>query len=136
MTYDELMLHYARTRGLRRRMLLLPGLPVWLMALGFRLLTPVPQATATALVGELALDSVVKRQEAAQCFPDVRLNDFASVVRATSAHAKPALVDRAVGEMRRVLREFSDSSGVALGALRTARWAAALLPLLAWLPRP
>lgn len=88
MTFDELMLTCARARGLKRRMVLVPGLPVWLLALGFRLLTPVPQATAAALVGELRTDSVVGRFDARQLFPEVKLTDFASVARAAPARRK------------------------------------------------
>lgn len=98
MTYDELMLRYARVRGLKRRVVLIPGLPVWLMALGFRLLTPFPQAMAAALVGELCIDSVVVQSDALRVFPDVKLIDFASAARmslnqlqtAPVAHAREA----------------------------------------------
>lgn len=95
MTYDELMLHYARVRGLKRRVILIPGLPVWLLALGFRLLTPVPQATAAALVGELRIDSVVSRADALQAFPEVRLTDFDSAARASLSQAEPSLPQQA-----------------------------------------
>lgn len=139
MTYDELMLHYARVRGLRRRMLLVPGLPVWLMALGFRMLTPVPQATAAALVGELAMDSVVTRHEAMHCFPQVQLSTFASVVRAASARVKRPLIERVLSAGHRLLSEVDYAASALLGVLRSARWAAAplsVLPLLPWLPWP
>ena len=95
MTYDELMLHYARVRGLKRRVVLIPGLPVWLLALGFRLLTPVPQATAAALVGELRIDSIVSRTDALQAFPEVRLTDFDSAARASLSQAEPSLPQQA-----------------------------------------
>lgn len=50
-TYRELMLSYARARGLNRRFLLLPYIPVWFMAFGIGLTTPVPSPIAHALVG-------------------------------------------------------------------------------------
>ena len=95
LTYDELMLRYAGVRGLKRRTVLIPGLPVWLMALGFRLLTPVPQATAAALVSELRIDSVVMHSEALHVFPDVKLIDFAAAARASLDHLQPTRVARA-----------------------------------------
>lgn len=101
--YDELMLRYARVRGLKRRMVLIPGLPVWLLALGFRLLTPVPQATAAALIGELRSDSVVVRTEALRVFPDVTLIDYASAVRASVGRRQKIRTERAREVARRVL---------------------------------
>lgn len=94
LTYDELMMRYARVRGLKRRMLLIPGLPVWLMALGLTLLTPLPQAMAAALVGELCIDSVVTRGDARRVFPEVKLTDFASAARAASDQLQPRALDR------------------------------------------
>ncbi len=40
--YKDLMLSYARARGLKRTMILFPGIPVWFMAVGVGLMTPVP----------------------------------------------------------------------------------------------
>jgi uncharacterized protein YbjT (DUF2867 family) len=115
MRYDELMLHYARLRGLRRRIVLVPGLPVWLMALGFRLLTPVPQSTAAALVGELRMDSIVTNNEALHYFPEVKLNSFASVVRATSGPLKPPFINRVRDLAQRALRDLEAVAGAVLG---------------------
>lgn len=103
LTYDELMLRYARVRGLKRRTVLIPGLPVWLMALGFRLLTPVPQATAAALVGELRIDSVVVHGAALRAFPEVKLIDFASAARASLDRLQPTRVARAQEVRTRLL---------------------------------
>lgn len=94
MGYDELMLRYARVRGLKRRMVFIPGLPVSLLALGFRLLASVPQATAAALVGELHSDSVVVRSDALRVFPDIKLIDYASAARASLDRLQPTSVER------------------------------------------
>jgi uncharacterized protein YbjT (DUF2867 family) len=82
-TYAELMATYARVRGLKRRVVTLPGLPVWLLALGIGLLTPVQPSVARAVAGGLASDSVVTCDDARRAFPEVRLVDFESVARAT-----------------------------------------------------
>src|SRR5687767_7857590 len=58
-TYGDLMMRYARVRGLERKMILLPGIPIWFMAFGVGLMTPVPRPIAHALIGGLANDSVV-----------------------------------------------------------------------------
>ena len=108
-TYADLMLRYARVRGLRRGMVLIPGLPVWLMALGIGLLTPVPHATAAALVRGLSSDSVVIRSDASRVFPEIQLTDFASAtrdalvqLRAHSARTENAATGRWKSAMQRV----------------------------------
>jgi uncharacterized protein YbjT (DUF2867 family) len=77
-TYADLMMRYARVRGLKRSVVLIPGLPVWLMALGIALLTPVAHCVARAVVGGLSTDSVVVHGDALRTFPQVKLVDFAS----------------------------------------------------------
>src|SRR5215207_271779 len=92
--YGDLMLRYARIRGLRRRMLLIPGIPVWFMAFGVGLLTPVPYPIAYALIGGLSADSVVKHPEALQVFPEVRLIDFDTATRDALEKTHPAHIER------------------------------------------
>jgi uncharacterized protein YbjT (DUF2867 family) len=81
-TYAELLLRYARVRGLARGVVVLPRLPVWLMALGIALLTPVQPSIARAIVGGLSNDSQVLHQDALQAFPEVQLVDFSTAARA------------------------------------------------------
>src|SRR6266498_2071472 len=76
MAYGDLMLRYARARGLKRRMILLPGIPVVFMAFGVGLMTPVPRPIAHALIAGLANDSVVEHPEALKLFPEVKLIGF------------------------------------------------------------
>lgn len=93
-TYADLMLRYARVRRLKRRMLLLPALPVWFMALGVSLMTPVPYPIAHALIGGLSADSVVKHPEALQVFPEVRLIDFDAAARDALQRTHPDHIER------------------------------------------
>jgi uncharacterized protein YbjT (DUF2867 family) len=93
-TYADLMLRYARARGLKRRMFLLPGIPVWFMALGVALMTPVPYPIAYALIGGLSADSVVKHPEALQAFPEVKLIDFDAAVRDALQRTHPDHIER------------------------------------------
>lgn len=92
-TYGDLMLRYARLRGLKRRMLLLPGLPLWLMAFGVGLMTPVPYPIAYALIAGLSADSVVKHPEALNVFPEVRLIDFDSAAQEALYKTHPTHIE-------------------------------------------
>ncbi|HEX5836405.1 MAG TPA: DUF2867 domain-containing protein [Anaerolineales bacterium] len=93
-TYGELMLRYARLRGLKRSMFLVPGIPIWLMAFGVGLMTPVPYPIAYALIGGLSADSVVKHPDALQRFPEVKLVDFDSATKDALEKTHPASIER------------------------------------------
>jgi uncharacterized protein YbjT (DUF2867 family) len=93
-TYGDLMLRYARIRGLRRSMLLIPGIPVWFMAFGVGLMTPVPYPIAYALIGGLSSDSVVKHPEALRVFPEVKLIDSDSATRDALEKTHPDYIER------------------------------------------
>lgn len=92
--YRDLMLTYARVRGLKRRLIILPYIPLWFMGLGVSLATPVPFLIAYALIGGLSRDSVVKHPEARTVFPEVKLIDFDSATRDVLAQLHPAHVER------------------------------------------
>lgn len=100
-TYGDLMLRYARIRGLRRGMSLIPGIPVWFMAFGVGLLTPVPYPIAYALIGGLSADSVVKHPEALTVFPEVQLFDFDTATKDALAKTHPLHIERVWEDGRR-----------------------------------
>jgi uncharacterized protein YbjT (DUF2867 family) len=93
-TYADLMIRYGRMRGLNRRMLLLPGLPVWFMALGVGWMTPVPRPIASALIAGLATDSIVLHDEALQVFRNIRLINLDEALRAALLQMHPDRVER------------------------------------------
>jgi uncharacterized protein YbjT (DUF2867 family) len=93
-TYGELMVRYARIRGLKRRIFLIPGLPVVFMAFGVGLMTPVPYPIAYALIGGLSADSVVKHPEALKVFPEVKLVDFDSATQKALWFTHPDHIER------------------------------------------
>jgi uncharacterized protein YbjT (DUF2867 family) len=93
-TYQQLMLSYARVRGHQRSFLLLPYVPVWFMAFGIGLTTPVPSPIAWALVGGLSSDSVVMRNDARETYPEVNLIDFESATREALTHLHPLKIER------------------------------------------
>jgi uncharacterized protein YbjT (DUF2867 family) len=92
--YKELMLKYAQARGLRRSMILLPGIPLWLMALGVGLMTPVPRPIAYALIGGLSADSVVKYPEVLKGFPEVELVSFDEATHRALNEFSPLHIER------------------------------------------
>ena len=102
-TYGELMLRYARLRGLKRRMFLLPGMPVWFMAFGVGLMTPVPYPIAYALIGGLSADSVVQHSDALKVFPEVQLIDFDFAAKDALERTHPSHIER-VWEAGRAFR--------------------------------
>jgi uncharacterized protein YbjT (DUF2867 family) len=93
-TYGDLMVHYARARGLKRGMVLLPGIPIWLMAFGVGLMTPVPYPIAYALIGGLSADSVVKYPEALKVFPGVKLLDLDAATKDALEKTHPDHIER------------------------------------------
>jgi uncharacterized protein YbjT (DUF2867 family) len=92
--YGDLMLRYARLRGLRRRMMLLPGIPLWFMAFGVSSMTPVPYPIAYALIGGLSADSVVKHPQALDVFPEVKLIDFDAATKDSLEKTHPSQIER------------------------------------------
>ena len=93
-TYGDLMLQYARARGLKRKLLMLPGIPLWLMAAGVGMLTPVPRRIAYALIGGLAGDSIVQHDEARRIFPNIKLINFEEAAANALSHLSPSAMER------------------------------------------
>ena len=103
MTYAESMSRFAEVRGLKRAMLLLPVVPLWLMALFIEQLTPVHRSYATPLIQGLRNDSIVTARPAAglslhsaaaQVFPDIRLQGYTESVQSALADLNPDTVER------------------------------------------
>jgi len=92
--YKDLMLRYARARGLKRRIFLFPGIPLWFMAFGVGLMTPVPYPIAYALIGGLSAASIVKHPDALRVFPEVNLIDFDSAARNALEKTHPIHIER------------------------------------------
>jgi len=92
--YTHLMEHYARARGYKRRFILLPYVPVWFMAFGIDLMTPVPYPIAYALVGGLSSDSTIHHTGAEETFPEVKLMDYESAVAGAMKRLHPLKIER------------------------------------------
>ncbi len=93
-TYGDLMLEYARLRGLRRKLITLPGIPLWFMAMGVGMITPVPRRIAYALIGGLASNSVVQHDEARQVFPNIKLISFEEATKNALGRLSPDFIER------------------------------------------
>ncbi len=68
LTYREMMLEYARMRGLKRRLVYIPWLNLHQAAFLMKLLTPIPYAYARPLMGGLRSEVVVHDPSAGQDF--------------------------------------------------------------------
>jgi hypothetical protein len=75
-------------------MFLVPGIPIWFMAFGVGLLTPVPYPIAYALIGGLSADSVVKHPAALDAFPEVKLIDFDTAAKDALEKTHPSHIER------------------------------------------
>jgi uncharacterized protein YbjT (DUF2867 family) len=80
LSYVEVMAVYARIRGLKRRIIALPGISVNLMGQLAGKLTPVPAEIAVPLLGGMRTDSVVRDPFAQQDFPHIHPLNYASSV--------------------------------------------------------
>ena len=94
MSYADVMLRYARRRGLKRLMFTLPGIPIWWMALVVDRLTPVPYSIATALVGGLQSDSRVIDDSTRRIFPEISLTPFDQAVDGALQELRPERLER------------------------------------------
>ncbi|MFN2150839.1 MAG: SDR family oxidoreductase, partial [Anaerolineales bacterium] len=93
MSYAELMLIYSRLRGLRRKYMTLPGIPLWFMALGVEWLTPVPAAIARPLVDGLQCDSLVQDESARHTFPHITLIGYEEAVNIAFGQLHPGCLE-------------------------------------------
>ncbi len=94
MTYAESMTRFAELRGLRRGMVLLPIVPVWLMAFFIDKLTPVHRSYALPLVEGLKNDSLILDHPPRGLFPAIELLSYAESVRRCLADLHPESVER------------------------------------------
>jgi len=93
-TYGDLMIRYARIRNLKRRLLLVRHIPVWFMAFGVGLISPIPYPVAYVLIESLSADCIVWHPDVLKAFPDVKLIDFDVAVREALESTNPAHIER------------------------------------------
>ena len=81
LTYAEMMMGYARVRGLKRWLLAVPVLTPRLSSYWVHLVTPIPAAIAQPLIRGLGNEVIVRDPTAAQLFPGIKLLDYATAVQ-------------------------------------------------------
>ena len=93
LTYGEMMLGYARVRGLRRRLQPVPVLTPALSSYWVHLVTPISSAIARPLIDGLRNETVVRDGAARDLFPDVRPVGYEAAVRAAVAGLETGAVE-------------------------------------------
>lgn len=93
MTFAEAMLTYARLRGLARRVLALPVLPLGLMAFSVGQLTPVPASIAAPLIDGMRTSSVVRDELARRVFPGIEPQGYEQAVLDALCRLSPSQVE-------------------------------------------
>jgi len=88
--YADLMMRYARQRGLNRRLVMLPGIPLWFMAHGVGLVTPVPISIASPLLDGLQGDSLVRDDSARGVFSSIKLIGYDQAVKDALDQLRPS----------------------------------------------
>lgn len=95
MTFGEAMLLYARLRGLKRLLLVLPWIPLRLMAFGVDRLTPVPASIAAPLIDGMRSDSLVGDDDAQRVFPGIEPLSYREAVMAALSDLTPDALEPA-----------------------------------------
>jgi len=80
-TYGEMLLVYARARGLSRWLVPVPVLTPRLSSFWVHWVTPIPAAIARPLIEGLRNEVVVRSDEARRLFPDIAPVSYAAAVR-------------------------------------------------------
>jgi uncharacterized protein YbjT (DUF2867 family) len=82
LTYGDMMLGYARARGLRRRLQPVPVLTPRLSSYWVHLVTPIPSSMARPLIEGLSSETIVRDDVAARLYPEVQPVDYQTAVQA------------------------------------------------------
>ncbi|MCX6997166.1 MAG: SDR family oxidoreductase [Kiritimatiellaeota bacterium] len=81
LTYAEMMIGYAKARGLKRWLIPVPVLTPRLSSYWVHLVTPIPAVIAQPLIKSLGNEVVVRDDTAQRLFPSVELADYTTAVR-------------------------------------------------------
>jgi hypothetical protein len=89
LTYGELMLGYARERGLKRYLIPVPVLTPRLSSYWVHWTTPIAAVMAKPLIEGLRSEVVVRDDAAARLFPQIVCRDYETAVREALADLRP-----------------------------------------------
>jgi uncharacterized protein YbjT (DUF2867 family) len=93
LSYVQTMSLYARLRGLKRRTITLPGLPLDLMAAVAGIITPIPSRIARPLLGGMRGNSVVHSRSAERDFPGIHPMDYETAVSMALERLSPGCLE-------------------------------------------
>jgi uncharacterized protein YbjT (DUF2867 family) len=93
MTYGEMMLGYARARGLRRYLVPVPVLTPRLSSYWVHWVTPIPAEIAKPLIQGLRNELIVREDTAQRLFPDIRPVDYQTAVQRALARLDASQVE-------------------------------------------
>jgi len=108
LTYREMLVGYARMRGLRRFILPLPFLSPRFCSLWLHWLTPIPAPTVRPLIDGLRNEVVVRDDKARTYFPDIVPRDYETSLKHALARVEAAQVETS----------WSDALATTLGDLK------------------
>ena len=80
LTYGDMMLGYAKARGLKRRLIPVPILTPRLSSYWVHLVTPIPATIAQPLIEGLRNEVVVRDDKASRIFPEIKPFDYQTAV--------------------------------------------------------
>jgi hypothetical protein len=95
LTYGDMMLGYAKVRGLRRFLLSVPVLTPRLSSYWVHWMTPIPAEIARPLIEGLRNEVVVRDDAARRLFPNIQPMDYQSDVQLALAHLDAGQVETA-----------------------------------------
>jgi uncharacterized protein YbjT (DUF2867 family) len=93
--YADTLYLYARLRGLKRRLITLPGIPVKVLAALAGVLTPVPARIAGPLLEGMRGDSVICNDSAKRDFPLIQPIGYEASVSLALEHLAPDRIESA-----------------------------------------
>lgn len=95
MTYGEMLLGYARSRGLRRTIIPVPVLTPRLSSYWVHWMTPIPASIARPLIEGLSSEAVVRNDTAESLFPDIEPMSYEKAVEAALEQLKADRIETA-----------------------------------------
>lgn len=95
LSYGDMMLGYARVRGLRRVLMPVPVLTPGLSAYWVHWVTPIPAEIARPLIEGLRNEVVVRDGKACRLFPHIRPMDYQAAVQLALANLEASQVETA-----------------------------------------
>jgi uncharacterized protein YbjT (DUF2867 family) len=93
LTYRDMLRGYAKLRGLRRGLVVLPVVTPKLSSYWVHWVTPIPANIARPLIDGFRYEAIVDNDSARRIFPDIRLVNYELSVRLALAHLKTGDVE-------------------------------------------